>query len=374
MIYFDNAGTSGKKPDNVERALKNVLSQTNANVGRSGHKLAVIGAENVFKARYEMARFFGCVNSEKVIFTKNCTEALNIAILGSAQKGDHYITTSLEHNSVLRPLQFLKEQGMIEYDIAGINERGEIETDSIINLLKPNTKAVVCTLASNVNAKGVTIESLSKKLPENILLICDGAQAVGHKRIDVKKHKIDALAIAGHKGLYGIQGSGALLLSERFNPKPIMYGGTGSESYNLNMPNYYPDLLESGTLNYPSIISMYEGILYLSVHQEYNEKYLYNLTEYIHKNLLNEKIKLYTEPNGLGICSFNINGYESSNLANVLSQSYNIATRGGLHCAPITHKALGTFDIGGCVRVSLSPFNTAREVEYFVQCISKIIK
>ncbi len=367
MLYFDNAATGGFKPDSVVSAVTAALKCC-ANPGRSGHKLSVACLERVYACRKLLSEFFGGYGYERVVFTKNCTEALNIAILGTLKSGDEAVTTVAEHNSVLRPLEFLKGRGVtVKY--APLNAAGEIDMPALAKLVTAKTKAVIVTLASNVTGTAPDIAEVSRLIPENCLLICDGAQACGHIEIDMKKSGIDALAVAGHKGMLGIQGSGALIFSERFNPDPITFGGTGSESHNLNMPDFYPDRLESGTINYPAIISLAEGALYLEENLKRDAEKTLKMTEYLCENLSRMKdITLYSRPNPFGVVAINFNNLQSELAAHALSEM-GVCVRGGLHCAPLMHKALKS---EGLVRISASAFNTQSECEQLVAAIRKI--
>ena len=363
MIYFDNAATGGFKPDGVISATHAALSHS-ANPGRSGHKLSLACLERVYATRKLLCAFFGAYSYDRVIFTKNCTEALNIAILGTIKPGDSVVTTMAEHNSVLRPLEYLKSKG-VSVSYAPLTAEGEVDTQALINAVTEKTRAVIVTLASNVTGTMPDIKAIKSALPESCLLICDGAQACGHFEINMKEEGIDALAVAGHKGMLGIQGSGALLFSERMNPAPVLFGGTGSESYNLNMPNFYPDALESGTLSYPAIISLGEGVLYLMQNLQQSREKVEKMTAYLCEKLDGLKgLKLYSKPNPCGIVSFSLESMQSEIAASELSEKYGICVRGGLHCAPLMHKALGS---EGLVRVSVSSFNSMQECEFFVE-------
>ncbi len=369
MIYFDNAATGGTKPDNVLRAAGASLKAC-ANPGRSGHSQSVACLERVYSCRRLLCDFFGGYSCERVVFTKNCTEALNLAILGTVKGGDHVVSTVAEHNSVLRPLQYLEDIGAV-ISLAPLNCNGEIDLAALAGMVRADTKAVVITLASNVTGTAPDIKKLRSLIPPRTLLICDGAQACGRIPINIKEWGIDALAVAGHKGMHGIQGSGALLFSERVNPRPLMYGGTGSDSFNLHMPDFYPDKLESGTLNYPAIISLAEGVLYLKSHfNEDKDKLLYLTQSLCEKLGQNRLIKAYSRPNYFGIVAFEVKGKTSEYVAAKLSEDYSVCVRGGLHCAPLVHQALCTND--GLVRASLSAFNTEREVEVFVSAVNSI--
>lgn len=370
MIYFDNAATGGRKPPSVINAVHSSLKIC-ANPGRSGHKLSVACAKIVRNARVSLNSLFGGFEEERVIFTKNCTEALNIAIFSLINDNDEVITTCMEHNSVLRPLEFLKQNKGINYKTIPLND-GKITPNGVKSVLTKDTKAAIITLASNVTGAQTDIKAIKSALPPDVILICDGAQACGHFEINMRESGIDVLAVAGHKGLGGIQGSGALLFSARVNLRPLLYGGTGSESMNLNQPDFYPDMLESGTLNFPAIVSLFEGSLYTRIHIEENSKKIYALTDYLIKNLAqNPKIELYSKANSSGIVAFSRKNIPSEEVAQILSDKYDIAVRGGFHCAPLMHKALNT-DEDGLIRASLSEFNNFSECDAFISAMRKI--
>ena len=234
MIYLDNAASGGRKPDQVLTAVQSSIKVC-ANPGRSGHKLSIACASIVQDCRNALNMFFDGYGFDRVVFTKNCTEALNIALLGVLKKGDHVVATRMEHNSVLRPLEYLKNSGIITYDICPLDATGNISPAEIAKRLKPNTRLVAVTSASNVNGAIPPLTQIRHALPKQILLLCDGAQGCGHLDIKMKGAGIDLLCIAGHKGMLGIQGSGALLFSERVNPEPLTFGGSGSMSLSLDM-------------------------------------------------------------------------------------------------------------------------------------------
>lgn len=370
MIYFDNAATGGRKPDSVITAVSSSVKLC-ANPGRSGHKLSLACASVVLDCRNALSDYFGGDGFERVIFTKNCTEALNVALFGLLAQGDHVVTTCMEHNSVLRPLEAMKKSGLISYDICPLTD-GNISPDTFAALVKPNTKMAVVTSASNVTGAIPPLGKIKAALPENVILVVDGAQGGGHVRIDMKKTGIDALALAGHKGMLGIQGSGALLFSERVNPRPFMFGGTGSESFSRDMPDFYPDALEAGTLSFPAVSSLLEGVRCLEGKDKEIERYLTLLTEYLLEGLKQlPSCRVYSRPNPCGIVAFSHSEIQSEFLAAELSEKFDIAVRGGLHCAPLMHKALGTEE-NGLVRVSLSHFNQKEEVDVLLRALKRI--
>ena len=371
MIYFDNAASGGRKPDLVQNAVYSAIKVC-ANPGRSGHALALACANTLQDTRQTLNAFFGGYGFERVVFTKNCTEALNIALLGVLEQGDHVISTPMEHNSVLRPLEYLKKSGVITYDICALSENGNVSPQSIASLVKPNTRLVAVSSASNVTGTIPPLKKIREVLPERVLLLCDGAQGGGHIPIDMQGAGMDLLTLAGHKGLLGIQGSGALLFSERVNPKPILFGGTGSVSVSLDMPDFYPDALEAGTASYPAIVSLLEGVRYLSKNFETVQKTTRLLTAYLIKRLKKlPKYRLFSLPNECGIVAFSHQTIQSETLASVLSERFGIAVRGGLHCAPLMHEALGSKE-DGLVRVSFSHFNCKTEIDELIFALEQL--
>lgn len=375
MIYLDNAATGGFKPDSVISAAGAAL-KTSANPGRSGHKLSIACMERVYAARKVISDFFGGYGYERTVFTKNCTEALNIALFSLSESGV-VISTVAEHNSVLRPLEHLKNHGVrVEY--VPLDTDGDMDLNALENVVKcaartdVPVRAAAITLASNVTGTAPDIKRVRKILPEDCILICDGAQACGHVPIDMKKSGIDALAVAGHKGMLGMQGSGALLFSDRFNPQPLMFGGTGSESYNLNMPDFYPDRLESGTLNFPAIVSLAEGAIYLFQHLSRHRAVTENLTARTVDGLKRiGGVEVFSRPNPYGIVAFRLKNMQSEMAAFALSEEFNICVRGGLHCAPLMHKALGS---DGLVRASFSAFTPSSAVKALLNAVSALAK
>lgn len=369
MIYLDNAATGGLKPPSVVSAALSSLKFC-ANPGRGGHRLAVACSERVNACRNLLSEIFDGYGFDRVVFTKNCTEALNIAILGGLKSGDHAIATCLEHNSVLRPLEHLKRERGVDYSVAPL-KGGQISPQEIAALVRDNTKMCIVTSASNVCGIAPDLKAIRAALPERVLLVVDGAQGAGHLSLRMHETGIDALALAGHKGLHAIQGAGALLFSERFNPDPVTFGGTGSESYNLGMPAFYPDKLESGTVSYPAIVSLYEGALIVKCNREKHAAQLKKLTAAVYEGLKNlPEYTAYFLPNESGIAAFAHKRLASEEVAGMLDERA-IAVRGGLHCAPLAHKALGTFP-AGLVRASFSPFQGMREADALLRTLRYI--
>lgn len=371
MIYFDNAATGGFKPSAAIDAAQTVIKYLSANPGRSGHRLSLTGAEIVFKCRESLANLFGAI-PDRVIFTKNCTEALNVAIFGTLKKGGHVITTTFEHNSVLRPLTALQNQGLIEFDVAAPQAEKSLSL-SIKEKIKPNTYLIIATAVSNVTGYELPLKEIGEIARENhLLFLVDGAQGGGHIDMNMKNLNINMLALAGHKGLYGIMGSGALIIDQSTNPNPLIYGGTGSESFNLNQPSCYPERLEAGTLNLPAIAALGEGVNFLSKNlKSFGEHLLDSTARLIQGISAIPGATCYSKPNRAGICAFKLEKMQSSEVADLLNVDFDVAVRGGLHCAPLAHKHLKT-DKEGLVRASLAVQNSSREINYFISAVNKI--
>lgn len=370
-IYFDNAATSHYKPKCVQRALVKTLKNS-ANPGRSGHKLSLINAIGVFGARQIVAKHFGIKNAEGVIFTKNCTEAINIAVLGLTKNKCHVICSQFDHNAILRPLNELKIQNRIDLDI--VSGKNKITKNDIEKALKPNTKLVCIGTVSNVTGYENDIEEIGLLChKKGILLLVDDAQGAGHTKIDMTKSHIEYLAFSGHKGFLAPQGIGALCINTPITPCPTICGGTGTDSYSLNQPKYLPESLESGTLATPLILSLKAGIEYVERHFDKSNKKLQALTLYLHDKLKNIKgIKIYSwSENKVGIASFTIKGFDSAQICDYLDNKYNIAARGGLHCAPLTHEYYHTLK-EGMVRVSLSNKNTKKQINKLIYALMRL--
>ncbi len=372
MIYFDNAATGGRKPDLVKDGV-NAAVRLCANPGRSGHALSLACVQNVVDCRRTLSEYFDGYGQENVVFTKNCTEALNIALFGILRHGDHVVTTAMEHNSVLRPLHLMQRLGYISYDVCPLKKDGSLEYAALKKLVKPETRLVAVSSASNVTGQINPPEKVRSLLPANVLFLCDGAQGGGHYPIKMQGAGIDLLCLAGHKGLMGIQGSGALLFSDRAAPSPLLHGGTGSISYSLDMPDFYPDALEAGTLAYPAVLSLLRGVETLQMEERAIFDKIAALTHYAIGELKKLPYALYSAENPCGIVAFAHPTLSSEQVADRLDKEYAIAVRGGFHCAPLMHRALGTEE-NGLVRVSFSHYNDFAEVDALIEALDKIAR
>lgn len=380
-IYLDNASTTFPKPESVPKAIYNFLTNVGGNPGRSNHDNALQTNRILVESREAIAQFFNYKSIENVIFTSNITTSLNILINSSLSLGDHVITSSMEHNSVLRPLFNLKNQGLIELDIVYANKFGFISTEDLKNTIKSNTKMIVINHASNVIGSIQPIKEIGDICKNNnIFFVLDSAQSAGVLDIDFTKINLSALAFTGHKSLFAPQGIGGFIIDDNLNKScnPYILGGTGSLSHSLTQPDFLPDKFESGTLNMPGIVGLMEGIKFI---QSEGINTIYSKNNFL-RNYFIEKIKningviLYDDKynnNYTSCISFNIKDMDTAELSFTLDSDFGIKNRSGLHCAPLAHKTIGSFP-SGTVRLSLSYFNTKEDMDYTINAINKISK
>lgn len=371
MVNFDNAATTFPKPASVRRALSEAVSRYGGNAGRGGHRLTLETSEKVFDTRQTAADFFGAV-PENVVFTLNCTHALNFAIQGIMKSGGHIIISSIEHNSVARPVYALSETGNVFYSIAPVYDDDEQFLDGLKRLIRRDTRAIICTIAGNVTGRILPFREIAEICrSRNICFIADGAQACGI--LDVKlSDGINILCTSGHKGLYGPSGTGLLISDDEYEIAPVIQGGTGSSSMNLIQPDFLPDSLESGTVNTTGIIALKSGIDF--VRKMGTDKI------YAHENRLCRKFISLLDPERVTVyrteglkyapvVSFNINGIPPEEAAGLLSDR-GYCLRAGLHCSPLAHKTLGTDE--GTVRFAPSVFNNENQVYGLTKEIKKL--
>lgn len=377
MIYFDNAATTLHKPHEVIEAVVHAMT-TAGNASRGTHTGSLAASRTVYETRKKIADFFHCSRADHVIFTLNSTEALNIAICGTLGKGDHIISTDLEHNSVLRPLYHLEEQGA-SLTFLSANKKGCIDYDDFKRSIKPNTKAIVCTHASNLTGNVLDIERIGRiAKAHNLLFIVDASQSAGCIEINMETMNIDILCFTGHKGLLGPQGTGGLCIHESVEIRPFKHGGSGIHSYEKGQPQAYPARLEAGTLNSHGIAGLCAAINYINtITIPVIAKKEQELLWHFYKGICNiPEIHIYGDfdtKERAAILSLNIEGYDSGTVSDLLSQEYDIATRPGAHCAPRMHQALGTTETGA-VRFSFSSFNTMEEVETAIQALKELVE
>lgn len=377
MIYLDNAATTLHKPQQVIDAVVHAM-QSMGNCARGTHEEALDAARTVYDARVRLASLFGCPRVDHVAFTANSTEALNMAINGLIDPGDHVISTDLEHNSVLRPLYRLEAEHGAELSFVPADKLGNVDYADFERLMKPNTRAVVCTNASNLTGTVLDIERIAKTAHSHgALVIVDASQAAGCWPIDMKKMGIDVLCFTGHKGLMGPQGTGGICVKEGIEIRPFKVGGSGVQSYSRTHPAEYPTRLEAGTLNGHGIAGLGAAAKFISetgvenIHAK-ERSLMLRFYEGV-KNI--EGVTVYGDftKDKTAIVALNIRDYESGEVSYELSQGYGIATRPGAHCAPRMHKALGTAEVGA-VRFSFSFYNTEEEIDEAVRAVAELAK
>lgn len=367
MIYLDNAATSFPKPRSVIREVTSCLKEYCGNPGRSSHSMALAAANKIFETRVLISEFLCYGNFENVIFTPNATFALNLAIKGIIKEKCHCIISDLEHNSVLRPLYKVLDRYGGELSI--FNTDQEL-SKSLLPLIRDDTKAIISTLCSNVTGKAVDIYELSRIAKENGLkLILDASQYIGHKELNLDGVYFSALCCAGHKGLFGIQGSAFAIINDAELLDTLCEGGSGIDSFAHVMPELLPERYEAGTLSTPSVASLYAGISFIrQIGIGTIEKKLNYLTRVLADELINLGATIYGAENG--IIAFNLQDYNSSYVSDVLDKC-GIATRPGFHCSPLVHEKLGTTE-RGAVRVSLSYLNTEKEIRTLCNALKHI--
>lgn len=378
MIYFDNAATTFPKPNHVRKGLEKYFCSCGANPGRAGHKMAMDTAMEIYSAREEVAKLFGMNDGENIVFTVNCTHAINQAICGVIRQGDHIIISDMEHNSVWRTVHSLQERGMATYSIAQIYpEDIQATVESYKSLIQQNTKLICCIHGSNVFGTRLPVEELCVLAhSQGIMIMVDAAQTAGVLDIDMQNTPFDMLCTAGHKSLYGPTGTGILATRCGEQLMPMMYGGTGSNSVQPMQPDFMPDHLESGTLNTLGIIGLRAGVSFVSsmtTARIYEHEI--SVCRYIYCELKNYKnVTLYTPipeyGKSLPVLSFNCGDYTGEETAAKLSEK-GFALRGGLHCSPLAHNKMGTID-RGTARISPGCFNSYKDAEKLCSAIKNL--
>lgn len=376
MIYFDNGATSYPKPPTVLKTAVNAMRNYSFNSGRGGYAQSVTAAEKIFNVRLKIANMFG-FEPQNIVFTKNCTEALNTAIKGSVKKGDHVIISSLEHNAVWRVVSKLYSDGIIDYDIADFSYDSDECAHNFEKLIKKNTSLIVCMSASNVFGVTFDIKKIGKIAKKyNLRFIVDGAQSAGLIPLNCKECGVDILCAPGHKCLFGPMGTGFMAVSEGVRLKTFQEGGTGSNSVDSAQPDFMPDRFESGTLNNSGIIALGAGIDFINKHSM-DAVYSHELDNavYLYNGLKSDKNAVLYCPKPekykfAPIVSFNYKDFSSEKVAAFLAEN-NIAVRAGLHCSPLAHRFFKTID-RGTVRLSPSVFNTKKDCEVFLNTLKKL--
>lgn len=376
MIYLDNAATSFRKPEEVLEAVMEAMRHS-GNASRGTHSAAISASQSVYEARRRLAAFFHCERADHMIFTQNSTEALNIALYGLLSPGEHVITTDLEHNSVLRPLYDLESRGLL-LDFVRADRRGKVDYRDFERLIRKETRAIVCTHASNLTGNMLELERISGIAHRaGALLVVDASQSAGALPVDMEKQGIDILCFTGHKSMLGPQGTGGLCLRSGVELRPFKRGGTGVHSYLREQPSDYPTRLEAGTLNGHGIAGLLAAVNFidrmgLEKIEEKESRLLRRFCEAVREI---PGVTLYGDFEGrrAAIAALNIRDYSSAEISDCLAQDYGIATRPGAHCAPRMHEALGTEE-QGAVRFSFSIFNTEDEVESAIRAVRELAR
>lgn len=376
MIYLDNAATTLHKPPQVMEAVLHAMI-TMGNAARGAHGGALEASRTVFGTREKLARLFSCRRADHVVFTANSTEALNIAINGTIHRGDHVISTDCEHNSVLRPLYRLEEERDVELDFVPADRQGRVDYSDFERLMRPNTRAVVCTHCSNLTGNIMDLERISDIAHRHgALLLVDASQTAGTVPIHMEALGVDVLCFTGHKGLMGPQGTGGLCIRPGVEIAPWKVGGSGVHSYDRHHPMEYPTRLEAGTLNSHGIAGLSAALdVILERGVEDIQRAEHALMQRFYEGVRDiPGVTVYGDfsvPERCAIVALNIRDYDSSAVSDELTVTYGIATRPGAHCAPRMHKALGTME-QGAVRFSFSFYNTEQEVDAAIAAVRAI--
>lgn len=375
MIYLDNAATTLHKPQCVIDAVVWAMNSM-GNASRGANDCALEASRIVYDTREKLARFFGCARADHVIFTANSTEALNIALSGVFHPGDHVITTDCEHNSVLRPLYRQEEEGIISLSFVPADKMGRVDYGDFEKLIQPNTRAIVCTHASNLTGNVIHVERVGEiAKAHNLLLIVDASQTAGVIPIDMEKMHIDILCFTGHKGLMGPQGTGGMCIREGVEIRPFKVGGSGIHSFDHHQPEAYPTRLEAGTLNSHGIAGLHAAMEYLeqvgidAIHRKENAL----MTKFYEAVRRIPGVTVYGDFDAprTAVVTLNIAQEDSASISDALMEDYHIATRAGAHCAPRMHEALGTVE-QGAVRFSFAWFNTEEEVDEAIRAVREL--
>ena len=375
MIYFDNAATTLRKPDCVVQAVTEAMCSL-GNSGRGIHSGALSASRIIYNTRVALAQLFGAESPERIAFTANSTQALNIAIKGTLNPGDHVITTALEHNSVLRPLYELEYRG-VQLTILPADRMGNIRYEDIEPAIKPNTKAIITTHGSNLTGNLLDIGrigSIAKK--HGLIYIVDASQTAGVFHIDVQKMGIHILCFTGHKGLLGPQGTGGIYVREGVEIRPLLSGGSGVQTHLRQHPPQMPTALEAGTLNGHGIAGLGAAVRYLQktgldTIRAKEQALMWEFYTQVQKIPGITVYGDFSDRNRCPIVTLNIRDYDSGEVSDALSTEYGIATRPGAHCAPLMHQALGTVE-QGAVRFSFSLYNTTEEIKIAVSALREL--
>lgn len=376
-IYLDWAATSCKKPPQVAGAMKDFIDNIAVSSGRGAYKKAFTADGIVYECRKEAAKLFSAPDPARIVLTSGATESLNIVLKGFLKEGDHVITTYLEHNAVIRTLHRLVKERGISYTAIKCDSNGYFNPNDFRNAIIPSTKLFAINHASNVTGNILPVSEISLIAHSfGVKVLLDAAQSAGSIKIDVIRDGVDFIAFAGHKSLLGPQGTGGLYIAEGIAPDPLKDGGTGSDSRSLAMPENLPERFEAGTMNYPGIAGLREGIKYINdigvenIRENELEVIGYALEQFSKL----KHVKLYGCKNAsdiVGVFSFNIDGIIPAKAAHILDMEHNIMVRAGLHCAPLAHESIGTIDTGA-IRASIGFTTTTKDIDRLIDALGKM--
>lgn len=378
VIYLDHAATSWPKPPRVGEVMLEILNGPAANAGRGNHGMALQAGRVLYNTRVKLAKLFGVANPNDISLMSNATAALNLAIKGWLKPGDHVVATTVEHNSVRRPLEFLKRTLGIKVDYAEVDRQGQLDLRQVEKLFQSRTRLLVCSHSSNLLGCILPIQELSRMAHANgAVILVDAAQTAGCYPVNVQELGIDLLAFPGHKGLLGPQGTGGLYIHPDIDLEPLHHGGTGSQSEESEQPAVRPDRYEAGTVNTPGIAGLGAGVeAVLERGVERIHRHEWELTQYLMKELQAiPGVRLIGPEIGkprTGIVAFAIDGRDASEIAFTLDREYGIAVRAGYHCTPLGHRTAGTLQ-GGAIRASVGYMTTEAELQALIDAILKMI-
>jgi len=377
IIYLDNAASTWPKPPAVKDMMAEAIEDYAANPGRGGHTLAMKASKTVFRTRVQLSRLFGIQNPNNLFFYLNATQALNQAIKGFLKPGDHVVSSSVEHNSVRRPIEFMRKTSKVEATFIEPRDDHHFYVEDFEKAIQPNTRLLVVSHASNLTGVILPVAELGKLAKERgIAFLVDASQSAGVLPIHVEEMHIDMLAFPGHKGLYGPQGTGGLYVHNDIDLVPLIHGGTGSQSEAIEQPTTRPDRYESGTVNTVGLAGLQAGVSFVM------EKGVENIRQH-EWNLVKQTIAQLQEIPGVqvygpgletervGVVAFNVGEVDASEVSFILDQQYGIATRSGYHCTPLGHQTAGT-EQRGAVRASFGIFNSDKDVEALIDAVKEI--
>lgn len=384
MIYLDNAASTWPKPDAVLRKTREWIAANGANPGSSNHRMASRAGRRVREARVRTARLLGVEDTSRIVLTSGATHALNIALQGLLAPGDHVVTTRMEHNSVLRPLHRLREVRGVEFDAVPPGDDGRVTPDAVAGALRPATRLVAISHASNllgtIHPVAEIVEAVRRRAGGDVAVLVDAAQTAGVLGVPVEAWDVDLLALAGHKGLFGLQGTGALYVAPGLELEPLMAGGTGTRSHEARHPPEMPERLEAGTPNTPGLVALAEGLRFL---EETGLGEIRRHEARLHRRLVEglreiDRVEVYNRPaaddRSVAVTAFNVRGTDPVEAAFLYDRRYDIAVRAGLHCAPWAHRWIGTLDRepSGALRASPGLFTTEQDVSDFLEATREL--